>query len=146
MKPSQKDRVLAALSKAGERGITRVDFQLPYVIDGGDPILNFPARIKELKLDGWDVQEGGWRNKCKVARLTNLDRDLDSTPSLAGRGAVGADPGEDPPSSPGTISNPSEDGASHPASPEMVPQLLFEDEPDDVRTSVRTPAMYRDAA
>ena len=69
----QQRRVLRALQTVGGKGITRVDFQPPNVCDGGDPILNFPARIKELRDDcGYDVQaktvagKVEWRDRCKV--------------------------------------------------------------------------------
>jgi hypothetical protein len=66
---SQQDRVLAALSRAGARGITQVDFLLPDVIDGGPPITRLPARIKELRDAGLPVRNGGIRDKCRVFRL-----------------------------------------------------------------------------
>jgi hypothetical protein len=53
---TQTDRVLAALTRAGARGITRVDFQLPDMCDGGTPILNIPGRI-------YDLREGGDRDR-----------------------------------------------------------------------------------
>jgi len=71
---TQTDRVLAALSRAGARGITRVDFQLPDVIDGGPPILNIPARILELKNAGFEITDDGRRQKCKVYVLVTSDR------------------------------------------------------------------------
>jgi len=61
---TQVERILLALSAAGPRGLTRVDFQAPNVIDGGPPILNFPGRIGNLRdaghrvEDRWDAASG----------------------------------------------------------------------------------------
>jgi hypothetical protein len=68
MKP-QTARVLAALRTHSDRGITRVDFLLPDVIDGREPIINVPARINELKEDGYSILCSGRRSKCRVYRL-----------------------------------------------------------------------------
>jgi hypothetical protein len=69
--------VLAALRRRGRHGITRVDFQLPDVIDHGAPILNFPARIKDLKEQGHRIGDNGRRDKCKVYVLLE---DADESP------------------------------------------------------------------
>lgn len=64
-KPTQNDRVLHALMRAGARGITQVDFDLPNVIDGGTPIKRIAARVHELR-KGFVIDEDGWRHKCRV--------------------------------------------------------------------------------
>lgn len=69
MKPSQTDRVLAALRAHPERGITRVDFNLPDVIDNGPPILHIPGRIEELRNQGYKISSGERRQRCTVYRL-----------------------------------------------------------------------------
>lgn len=65
---SQKRRVLKALRRHPE-GLTRVDFIPPNIIDGGLPILNFPARIKNLKEEGHEIVDSGERYGCKVYKL-----------------------------------------------------------------------------
>jgi hypothetical protein len=65
---SQKRRVLKALRRHPE-GLTRVDFILPNVIDGGPPILNFPARIKDLKDEGHRIDKDGERYGCTIYKL-----------------------------------------------------------------------------
>ena len=65
----QRNRVLAALTRAGDKGLTRVDFALPDVIDGGEPIINIPARILELRNEGFRIVSGERRNRCVVYRL-----------------------------------------------------------------------------
>jgi hypothetical protein len=52
---TQKQRVMAALEKAGAAGISPEDFLLPNVIDGGKPILRLPARINDLRNDGLSI-------------------------------------------------------------------------------------------
>lgn len=79
MSTNQNDRVLRALTKAGERGITRVDFQAPDVIDGGKPILNFPARIQDLEEDGYTITAGERRNRCTVYRLVGAASETSNT-------------------------------------------------------------------
>ena len=62
-------RVYDAIRRAGRHGISRVDFELPDVIDGRKPILNFPGRVKEIRdtLGEHAVRwNGEWRNRCKV--------------------------------------------------------------------------------
>lgn len=69
-KPSQRDRVLKALERAGEHGITQVDFLAPGVIDGGDPITRLAARVHELiNQDGHSIVKDGQRNACDVYKL-----------------------------------------------------------------------------
>ena len=63
---SDTDRVLAALTMAGARGVTRVEFLAPNVCDGGKPIVNFPARIYDLRQAGIEIVKVGRRNACDV--------------------------------------------------------------------------------
>lgn len=64
----QNDRVLAAL-RANPSGITRVAFQAPDVIDGLEPILNFPGRIHDLRNQGHQIVSDGRRNRCLIFKL-----------------------------------------------------------------------------
>jgi hypothetical protein len=68
-KLTQKDRVLRALRNARGRGVTRVDFLSPNVIDGGTPILNPPARVEELRKDGHHILNAGLRDDCTIYTL-----------------------------------------------------------------------------
>lgn len=79
-KGNGKLRVLAALRSQGARGITRVDFQAPNVIDGGEPILNIPGRIYDLRQDGHEIIEDGKRNRCTVYRLLRDAQDATPAP------------------------------------------------------------------
>jgi hypothetical protein len=78
---TQTDRVLAALTRAGARGITRVDFQLPDVCDGGTPILNIPGRIYDLRNAGIEIAEIGRRQACVVYVLARSVRARAETPA-----------------------------------------------------------------
>jgi hypothetical protein len=71
---TQQDRVLAALTRAGARGVTQVDFLLPNVIDGGAPITRVAARVNELRNDGFQIQTDGERDSCAVYKLVLSDR------------------------------------------------------------------------
>jgi hypothetical protein len=62
---TQKQRVLASLRNAGGRGITQVDW-LGVSPDGGSPILRLPARISELRSDGYTIRNAGLRDSCRV--------------------------------------------------------------------------------
>jgi hypothetical protein len=64
---TQTERIVRAAK--GARGICRVDFQLPDVIDGGDPILNFPGRMYDAERAGHCFEVIGKRHRCKVFRL-----------------------------------------------------------------------------
>ncbi|HTE60086.1 MAG TPA: hypothetical protein VK631_07015 [Solirubrobacteraceae bacterium] len=66
---TQTDRVLAALSRAGARGITAVDFAAPDVCDGGKPIMRVAARVKDLRDAGFEIETGGERDSCAVYKL-----------------------------------------------------------------------------
>ena len=63
--PSQNDRVLAALRRVGERGISPLDF-LPPVIDGGAPITRLSARVDVLRNRGYAIPNVAKKNE--VAR------------------------------------------------------------------------------
>lgn len=49
---TQRDRVLAALRRAGRGGLTQIDFHGPHVVDGGAPITRLAPRIQELRERG----------------------------------------------------------------------------------------------
>lgn len=83
MSRTQNERILVAMRGAGRRGITRVDFQAPNVIDGGDIIINFPARIQNLEELGHEIVVTGRRNKCNVYVLASVLGEGAGTPSLA---------------------------------------------------------------
>ena len=69
----QQSRVLRALIQRGPHGITRVDFQAP-TIDGGAPILNFPARIEQLRKMGYAIPPSTERrNNCNVYVLGSAE-------------------------------------------------------------------------
>jgi hypothetical protein len=82
-KPSQVDRILKAARRFN--GVCRVDFQLPDVIDGGKPILNFPGRMYDAEKEGHSFEVIGKRHKCKVFRLVE-----DSASTAASAGGDGA--------------------------------------------------------
>lgn len=73
----QQQRVLAAARKAGGRGITAVDFNLPNVVDDGPPITRVAARINELQDMGFRFRSGGRRQKCKVYVLESVPLTFD---------------------------------------------------------------------
>jgi hypothetical protein len=52
---TQCGRVLNALRKTGQYGITGADFLLPNVVDGGKPIIRSQTRIFELKREGYRI-------------------------------------------------------------------------------------------
>lgn len=85
---TQVDRVLAALSRAGARGITAVDFAAPNVCDGGKPIMRVAARVKELRDAGFQIETDGERDSCAIYRLVLPDRlfetSLQITPAACG--------------------------------------------------------------
>lgn len=62
----QQSRVLKALQRGP---VCATDFQLPFVVDGGPPILRVPARVKELRDLGYEIVADGWRDKCREYRL-----------------------------------------------------------------------------
>lgn len=73
-KPSQLQRVLDALRRAGERGVVTVDFLAP-TIDGREPILRLPSRIDELRQRGHAIETV---QKRPVARYV-LRRDAEAS-------------------------------------------------------------------
>lgn len=73
-KRSQQGRVLAAMERRRDRGVTQVDFDLPGVCDGGAPIKRVAARIDELIGDGWPIEKSGRRAGCVIYRLPNEAR------------------------------------------------------------------------
>lgn len=77
MTASQTDRVLNALRKAGSRGITAVDFQLPDVIDGGPPIMRVAARVMDLRRQGHTIISAGTRQKCRRYELVAVPAPAD---------------------------------------------------------------------
>lgn len=83
---TQTDRVLAALTRAGARGITQVDFIRFPTIDGGPPITRVAARIEELRDSGFKILSGERRDRCVVYRL-----DLTSEGQLFSVGAPSFD-------------------------------------------------------
>jgi hypothetical protein len=100
---TQRDRVIEALRRAGDHGITAVDFLLPNVIDGGPPIVRLPARIDELRADGHHIEHAGRRrNRCVVYVLTTLPAPTigplagDDDPTALFGTAVGAAPPRSP--------------------------------------------------
>lgn len=66
---TQTDRVLAALHKLPEHGITQVDFLRFPTVDGGPPITRLAARIEELRSEGFNIESCERRDKCTVYRI-----------------------------------------------------------------------------
>jgi hypothetical protein len=96
---TQRERVLDALRRAGDHGITAVDFLLPDVVDGGPPIVRLPARVDELRHAGYVIVGAGRRAKCQVYVLNEparaATRDDDDQAALF-TAAVGAAPPRSP--------------------------------------------------
>lgn len=69
-KLTQRDRVLAALRRAGRRGVTPIDFQAPHVVDGGTPIIRLASRILELRERGYRIDS---RRDAGVARYVLVE-------------------------------------------------------------------------
>ena len=69
MNLTQRERVLKAARSF--RGITQVDFLLPNVVDGGEPITRLAARINELDSEGYGFECLGRRDRCKIWRLVS---------------------------------------------------------------------------
>jgi hypothetical protein len=73
------DRLLAAFRMVGSRGLTRVDFLAPNVIDNGKPVTNFPGRVYDLRKRGYAiVPNGERRNRCNVYTLVEQFQDVQS--------------------------------------------------------------------
>lgn len=71
-----KRRILARLQAGYD--VCAVDFQAP-TVDGGKPILRVPARILDLKREGWAIDRVGTRNHCAVYRLASAVLDHPGT-------------------------------------------------------------------
>jgi hypothetical protein len=54
MKPTQEQRVLAALEQRGERGICAIDFYSP-TIDGLPPVTRVASRVTDLRSRGYRI-------------------------------------------------------------------------------------------
>lgn len=78
-RPTQAQRVLDALRRAGERGIVTIDFLAP-TIDGGAPILRLPSRIDELRQRGHVIDTV---QKRPVARYVLRGDVVTSSPTTA---------------------------------------------------------------
>lgn len=78
MGPSQTERVIKAARSY--RGVCRVDFMAPDVVDGGPPILNFPGRMFDAERAGHSFEMIGKRHGCKVFRLIDVERDAAPSP------------------------------------------------------------------
>ena len=77
---SQVERLVKAARSY--KGVSRIDFQLPDVIDGGEPILNFPGRMWDAERQGYSFEKIGRRNRCGVWRLlSESDVESDSGPA-----------------------------------------------------------------
>jgi hypothetical protein len=87
---TQTERLVAAARAA--KGVCRIDFQLPDVIDGGDPILNFPGRMWDAERLGYCFEVIGKRNRCKIFRLIS-----EPVESGAGTQSAPTSKGEDGP-------------------------------------------------
>ncbi len=88
--PSQTERVLNALRKAGGRGVTQVDFSLPDVIDGGPPITRVAARIKDLRRQGHTIVPAGTRQRCRIYELVAVPAPADLAYAAATEAAFDA--------------------------------------------------------
>lgn len=68
-KRTGNERVLAALRKYPLQGVTRLDFSQEPVIDGGEPMLELPARIYDLRQAGHNIVRDGKRDGVAVYKL-----------------------------------------------------------------------------
>lgn len=73
-KVTQATRVLAALSRAGDRGLTQGDWLNPGGADGAGRITRVAARVEELRADGLPIVKDGKREGFAVYRLVSTDR------------------------------------------------------------------------
>lgn len=125
-------RVLKALEKAGPRGLTRVDFGLPNVVDGGPPIVNIPARILELKQAGHPVGENGRRDRCRVYVLEPMVVSAPAQPSphiprRPGQTGLPSDPVSDPAGADTTTGQLFHLPVREPSWDELVPPIYGDD-------------------
>lgn len=79
-KPTQATRVLAALARAGDRGVTQGDWLVPGGADGAGRITRVAARVEELRSDGIAIAVDGKREGFAVYRLV---LEASSTPGRA---------------------------------------------------------------
>lgn len=85
---TQRDRVLAALRRAGRHGLTQVDFHAPDVVDHGAPITRLSPRIRELRELGHKIDVR--RERKGLARYVLVTSPADSGPAVdVGRVDVG---------------------------------------------------------
>lgn len=77
---TQCDRVLAALTRVGDHGVTQVDFIRFPTIDGGPPILRIAARVKDLRDAGFEIITKGERDGCAIYKLAPKPETLFETP------------------------------------------------------------------
>lgn len=68
-KPTQKDRVLLHLMRAGSTGITQGDWLAFGGADGQGRITRLAARVEELRAIGMDIRTEGSRNGFSVYKL-----------------------------------------------------------------------------
>jgi hypothetical protein len=68
-KPTQATRVLAALARAGDHGITQGEWLVPGGADGVGRITRVAARIEELRSEGIAILVDGKREGFAVYRL-----------------------------------------------------------------------------
>lgn len=92
----QCTRISRALDKHPE-GVCRVDFLAPNVIDGGLPIVNFPARIHDLiHKHGERIETVGERYGCALyARVTAAAGESDVPPLGEAQAGLQQVPGAD---------------------------------------------------
>jgi hypothetical protein len=77
---TQADRLLTALTRAGAKGITSVDFIRYPTIDGGPPILRIAARVKDLRNEGFNIITEGERDGVAVYKLEQHSGQLFALP------------------------------------------------------------------
>jgi len=85
---TQNQRVLAALHRAGARGLTAVEFDLPNVVDGGPPIQRVAARVRELRDLGHHIGTKGRRSRSTVYVLAGGES-RHAQPPVGGAGTPG---------------------------------------------------------
>lgn len=83
---TQRERVLKKAHSYD--GVCQADFLLPNVCDEGPPITRVAARLFELESEGYCFDRIGWRDKCKVFRLTGVDSETRGTAGAVGDGAT----------------------------------------------------------
>lgn len=86
---TQADRVLHALQRAGDHGITQAEFTRYPTFDGHAPISRVAVRVEELRAAGYLIESGERRSKFVVYRLrvpvpAPVDITVDPVPDAAG--------------------------------------------------------------